>query len=486
MTRSIQRWSPWWLAVACVALLSACAASSTPTASLDASSQPAMRSFTAWLDAFNSGDRQRYKTFLRDHYPALLGQLDGEMAFRDITGGFELRAVEHASASSASGLVQERDSDQFAHFELLVGPEAKHEIIRLGVRAIPRPAEFPIARLTEDEAIEGVASLLRERATRDRFSGAALVARDGEVIFSAAYGEADRANGVPNSLETSFRLGSMNKMFTAVAILQLVETGLIDLTAPVGRYITDYPNRDVASKVTIHQLLTHTGGTGDIFGPQFDAHRLELRTLDDYVELYGQRGPEFEPGTSWAYSNYGMVLLGVVIERVTGETYYDYVDEHIYRPAGMTSSGSLSEARVVPGRSIGYTREASDAEWAPNTDTLPYRGTSAGGGYSTVQDLYRFAQALLANRLLSRASTQLLFSGKVDSGPGGRYAYGFFDARDADGNGWVGHGGGAPGMNGDLRIYPKTGYVVVVLANMDPPAAGRISEYLDPRLPAEP
>lgn len=342
------------------------------------------------------------------------------------------------------------------------------------------------ARLSEGQAIQGVEALLRERAAMDRFSGAALVGRDGEVIFSAAYGAADRANGVPNTLETSFRLGSMNKMFTAVAILQLAEAVVIDLTAPVGRYITDYPNHDVASKVTIHELLTHTGGTGDIFGPQFDAHRLELRTLDDYVKLYGERGPEFEPGTSWAYSNYGMVLLGVAIERVTGKTYYDYVEEHIYRPAGMSSTASLPEDQLVPGRSIGYTREAADAEWAPNTDTLPYRGTSAGGGYSTVEDLHRFARALLSNRLLSPPFTKLLLSGKVDPGPGGRYAYGFFDARDADGNGWVGHGGGAPGMNGDLRIYPKTGYVVVVLANMDPPAAERISEYLDPRLPVEP
>src|SRR5678816_2353300 len=118
-----------------------------------------------------------------------------------------------------------------------------------------------------------------------------------------------------------------NKMFTATSILQLVQAGKIKLTDALGKYVTDYPNREVATKVTIHQLLTHTGGTGDIFGPEFDAHREELRTLADYVRLYGRRGPEFEPGSRWAYSNYGFILLGAVIERVTGHSYYDYVQQ---------------------------------------------------------------------------------------------------------------------------------------------------------------
>ena len=346
-------------------------------------------------------------------------------------------------------------------------------------------AELPIPRPTLDEAIASVEALLHEEGAADRFSGAALVTKDGEVLVSHAVGLADRHAEIPNTLQTRFRIGSMNKMFTAVAILQLVEAGKLELTAPLGDYLTDYPNQDIATKVTIHQLLTHTGGTGDIFGRQFDAHRDELRTHDDYVELYGERGPEFDPGSRWAYSNYGFVLLGAVIEAVTGQTYYDYVHEHIYQPAGMTATGSQPENEAVPDRSIGYTKPPAAAAWEPNTDTLPYRGTAAGGGYSTVEDLTRFAQALLSHQLLSPDSTQLMFTAKVEveSGPGTGYAYGFEDHRNSDGNGPVGHGGGAPGMNGDLRIYPNSGYVVAVLANLDPPSAQRISSYLDGRLP---
>jgi CubicO group peptidase (beta-lactamase class C family) len=357
---------------------------------------------------------------------------------------------------------------------------------RIELLDTPEPTsalDLVLHRLTEAEALAALEGFVRDEAAADRFSGAVLVAKDEEVLFKEAYGLADRERETPNAVQTRFRIGSMNKMFTAVAILQLVEAGGVDFTAPLGTYLTDYPNRGVAEQVTIHHLLTHTGGTGDIFGPEFDAHREELRALADYLELYGERGTEFEPGSQWAYSNYGFILLGAVIEEMTGQSYYDYVEEHIYSSAGMTGTGSLPEDHRVPDRAIGYMDPSGGTDWRPNTETLPYRGTSAGGGYSTVGDFALFADALLSHELLGPDSTELLITGKEEIAPGIGYAYGFEDHRGTDGNGWVGHGGGAPGMNGDLRIYPGSGYVVVVLANLDPPVAQRVADYLDARLP---
>ncbi len=238
----------------------------------------------------------------------------------------------------------ENSAGAVSRIRLYDGPLTASEVAALA-------AELPIT----PPALDDVEALLRKEAAADRFSGAVLVTRHGEILFSDAVGLADRDRAIPNTLQTRFRIGSMNKMITAVAILQLVEAGKIDLTAPVGDFLTDYPNPDVATTVTIHHLLTHTGGTGDIFGPTFDAHRDELRTHQDYIEVYGSRGPEFEPGSRWAYSNYGFVLLGAIIEAVTGQTYYDYVDDHIYQPAEMTATGSLPETDAVPDRSIGYT-----------------------------------------------------------------------------------------------------------------------------------
>jgi CubicO group peptidase (beta-lactamase class C family) len=236
--------------------------------------------------------------------------------------------------------------------------------------------------------------------------------KDGKPIFTEAYGLADRERKIPNTMKTRFRIGSMNKMFTAVAILQLVQAGKLGLNDPLGKYLTDYPNKDLASKVTISELLSHTGGTGDFFGPEFDKHRLELKTHEDYVKLYGSRPVRFEPGSRFEYSNYGFLLLGNVIEKVSGRSYYDYVQEHIYKPAGMTSTGSEPEGQAVSDLSVGYTKMGTD-KWHPNTDFLPYRGTSAGGGYTTVGDLLAFANALRANKLLNPYYTELLTTGKV-------------------------------------------------------------------------
>src|SRR4029077_10101546 len=281
---------------------------------------------------------------------------------------------ERATATTLTGLVQERDSDQFGRFTIVVEEGEPHRIVRLPVNAIPRPADFPVVPLNETEIVAAVRAKVERDVAMDRFSGAVLIAKNGKVLFNEAYGMADREKKIANKLDTRFRLGSMNKMFTATSILQLVQAGKIKLSDPVGKYITDYPNQDVATKVTIHHLLTHTGGTGDFFGPEYEAHRLELKTLNDYVSLFSKRGPAFEPGSRWVYSNYGMVLAGVVVERVSKQSYYDYVAEHVYKPAGMTLTGSDPESEAVKDRSTGYMRAQGGSGWTPNTDTLPYRG----------------------------------------------------------------------------------------------------------------
>ena len=266
----------------------------------------------------------------------------------------------------------------------------------------------------------------------------------------------------------------MNKMFTAVATLQLVEAGMLALDDPIGTHLPDYPNQDLASQVTVRHLLTHSGGTGDIFGPEFEQNRLALREHRDYVDLFGSRRAMFEPGSRFEYSNYGFVLLGVLIEAVSGESYYDYVRNNVFQPAGMTSTDSLPETDNVPDRAIGYVR-AGDG-WEPNTDTLPWRGTAAGGGYSTVGDLLRFAQALSSGNLISTAT---LAEATRPHQQG--YGYGFAIGQDPVPN--YGHSGGAPGMNGDLRIYPELGYVVVGLSNLDPPAASVLADFFTLRMP---
>jgi CubicO group peptidase (beta-lactamase class C family) len=442
---------------------------------------PAGHQAAAWLQAFNSGDREKLHDFLNRNLPDRAEHMDQELGFRAMTGGFDLKKVEESTPTKLIALVQERNSDQMGRLTVEVDAAESHRLINLDLRAIPRPPGFALPHMSESELIVALRKRLNEDSAADRFSGAVLVAKSGKPVFAQAYGLADREHKVPNTLKTGFRIGSMNKMFTATSILQLAQAGKLGLDDPLGKYLTDYPNKDVATKVTIRHLLTHTGGTGDIFGPDFEAHRLELRTLQDYIKLYGNRPLQFEPGTRWEYSNYGFILLGVVIEKVSDQSYYDYVREHIYEPAAMTSSGSEPENEAVPDRSIGYTRMGGN-DLHPNTDTLPYRGTPAGGGYSTVEDLLKFANALQDHKLLNAEFKDMLTTGKVDDTRGARYAFGFED-QVINGIRCFGHGGGAPGMNGDLEICPSPAYVVAILSNLDPPAAGRISTFVTNHLP---
>ena len=440
---------------------------------------PAGRQFLAWQHAQDSGDRATIQQFIEKNMP--WGRVDQELAIHNQTGGFDVKKLEESTDSHIVVLAQERGSGQgFVRITMNVAAAEPYQIAGIRVQQAQPPAELA-PKMSEAEVIAALRAKLEKDAAEDRFAGAVLVTKNGKVLFSGAYGLADREKKIPNKLETRFRIGSMNKMFTAVSVMQLVQAGRVKLTDPLGKYISDYPNQDVATKVTIHQLLTHTGGTGDIFGPDFSAHRLELKTLNDYVALYGNRAPAFEPGSRWVYSNYGMILAGVVVEWVSKQSYYDYVAEHVYKPAGMMLTGSEPESEAVKDRSVGYLRQQGGG-WTPNTNTLPYRGTSAGGGYSTVGDLVKFADALMAHKLLNAENTELLITGKVDSGGDRKYAYGFEDGRK-NGAGAVGHGGGAPGMNGDLRIYTGSGYVVAVLANLDPPAAQQVSGFLELRLP---
>jgi CubicO group peptidase (beta-lactamase class C family) len=404
------------------------------------------------------------------------------MQLRDQTGGFDVKRVEETTPTRASVVVKERSSDQFARAIVEVEPTPPHRIVKFSLLAIATPDGFGPARLTEAEALAALRFELDKAAAADQFSGAVAIAKAGKVIFRDARGMADRDAMVLNTVDTRFRIGSMNKMFTATAVLQLVQAKKLALDQPIAKVLTDYPNATLASKVTPHHLLTHTGGTGDIFGPEFDTHRLELKTLADYVKLYGKRDLAYEPGARWEYSNYGFLLLGVIVERVTRQTYYDRVAATIFKPAGMTGTASPIEGTVTKGRVIAYTRDTPDAPWGSAADTLPIRATSAGGGDSTVIDLIAFANALQSHKILDAKHVELLTTGKIDN-PRGKYAYGFFDSTE-NGVRCVGHGGGAPGMNGELAIC-DSGYTIAVLSNLDPPAASRIADFIKARLPAK-
>ena len=304
--------------------------------------------------------------------------------------------------------------------------------------------------ISQEELVGRLSRSVDSIAKAGRFSGVVVLAKNGVPAFQRAYGMADRERNIANNVETAFNLGSINKVFTQIAILQLRAAGKLDPDSTLARYWPDYPNREVARRVTIRQLMRHTSGIGgDIFDSPPGGTRHDVRSLKDYLALFVNEPPQFEPGTRNAYSNAGYVVLGLLIERLSGQDYYAYVRDHILEPAGMTRTGSFFVDSLPLNTAIGYTTGRENAlpgaPLHPNTQELPGRGSSAGGGYSTAQDLLKFLKALRENRI-----------------PNGLPA-------------GLGIAGGSGGINGVVEGALPGSYDLVVLANLDPPAAERVA-----------
>ena len=322
-----------------------------------------------------------------------------------------------------------------------------------------------------------------------KLSGALLVAKDGVTVASKAAGIANKVTGAAIDLNTKFNLGSLNKMFTAVAVAQLAQAGKLSFNDTIGKHLPDYPNKEVADKVTIHQLLTHSSGMGLYWNEKFMAQRDKLTTVAAHLPLFVSDPLSFPPGEKFQYSNSGYMVLGAIIEKVSGQDYYSYVAEHIYKPAGMSDTGFYEPGKETPNLAIGYTRMGPDGkpleEVRDNTNTREIKGGPAGGGYSTAPDLVKFHIALRSYKLLNEEHTNLVTTGKVDAGgPIGRYGYGFGD-KVFSGKHIVGHNGGAPGIAANFEIYPELGYTAVLLMNSDPPTMMPVVMGIRQRLPAK-
>ena len=323
------------------------------------------------------------------------------------------------------------------------------------------PGQAP--KISTNELTERLEKYLQDLAGSDEFSGVVLVAKDGSPVFQKAYGQASKEYGVPNNPDTKFNIGSIDKVFTKIAIGQLLEKGKIaSVDDKLEKYLPDYPNREAAGKVTLRQILNMQSGIGDFFGPTFsDSAKDKYRSIADYLPLFASQPLGFEPGTKRQYSNGGYIVLGAVIEKLSGENYYDYVRENIFKPLEMASTDFYEGDVPTANLASGYTR--GDNEQAPrrnNIYTRPARGSSAGGGYSTASDLLKFANAMESGRIKNPAFDE--GAPKPANAP--------FAAMRG-----VGVAGGAPGLNATLETALPGGYAIVVLSNYDPPSAENVS-----------
>jgi CubicO group peptidase (beta-lactamase class C family) len=293
-------------------------------------------------------------------------------------------------------------------------------------------------------------------------SGVVALARDGVPVFEAAYGESNKELHIANRLDTKFNLASMGKMFTAVAIAQLVLGGQLSYEDPLSKFLPDFPNADSAKKIKIKHLLSHTSGLpmGNARPPNSSP-----KTVDDFLPAISEPTRlQFEPGNGYQYSNMGFLVLGKVIEKVSGQSYYEYVGTRILEPAAMRDTVFEVLDPAHRDLAIGYAKKFDvEGKALFESNPSPHRGRAGphGGAYSTIEDLFSFDRALRSGRLLPTDTVRVLMTAKPELGATD-YGYGF-DVNEALGT--AGHGGGFHGISNNIDFFMQSGWTAIVLPN---------------------
>lgn len=304
--------------------------------------------------------------------------------------------------------------------------------------------------------------LLSEQFKANETGCAALVAQKGQVIYKKAFGMANLELDVKMQPDMIFRIGSITKQFTAVAILQLMEQGKLSLQDDITKFIPDYPTQ--GKTITIEHLLTHTSGIQSYTGmKKFGEIMQKDMKPEELIAFFKNEPMEFEPGTQWKYNNSGYVLLGYIIEKITGKTYPQYLEENFFQPLGMTHSYYGDDSKIIKNRAAGYQPGPNGVEnAAPMSMTLPY---AAGSIQSTVGDLFKWHQALHAYKLVKKENLEKAFTEyKLADGKGAKYGYGWA-LGDIKGSPTIEHGGGINGFLTNAIYLPKEDVFVVVFSN---------------------
>lgn len=335
--------------------------------------------------------------------------------------------------------------------------------------------------VTAREIEQNIDAVVQDFLKLDQFSGSILLGQEGKILYAKAFGEADKDHHVMNTLDTKFNIGSIGKTFTAIAIMQLAEKGKLKVSDPVIKYLPDFPYGD---EITIHHLLTHTSGMYNYFAhPEFATQMYRIRSVSGALPLIYDQELRFDtPGERFSYSNSGIVVLGAVIEKLSGQRYPEYLMEHILTPAGMNDTNINYFEQVVENRASGYIKSPS-GRYIRNIFRAP-PANADGGIESTAYDMLKYDQAIYTNKLISAESWE-----KMSTDYGNEYGY-CFRVYNRYGNKIVGHSGGAPGLNASFYRYLDDQYILIVLSNYSDgaiPVAHAIAavifgeEYIPPR-----
>ncbi len=440
-----------------------------------------------WLQVIETGKPDEIKRFVETRFSgsALRNQPNAVQVFTKLheqSGGLEiLRVTPPAGEYPMTIIAKSRRGEHFVRLTIGTDGFEKEKLAGLGIDRAEDPAAPKLSvtdrPLSDAEMIAAVKKEIQRRTDRGEFSGVVLIAKDDRILLETAHGFADVENKIPNGRKTRFHLASVGKMFTAVAIAQLVETGKLSYDDTVAKLLPDFPNREMAEKITVHQLLTHTAGMGTFFwSPGYDKDRV-FRTAAEEIVVYKDEKLHFEPGARWRYSNAGFSLLGAIIERVSGKTYLQYLQENIFKPLKMRDTDTNEPGEVAPNAAVLYTQSPDDPlgiePFAANRKIQSSHAAGFGDGSATARDLFKFARAYRKGTLLGAAVTEKIATGKISDDDKGTSRWGYGIRERIINDALVrGHSGGG---RTDVQMLWASGYTVIVQTNKTPPSVTTLS-----------
>jgi len=449
---------------------------------------PAAKLGQQLLGAINTGQAEALVEFLDQHLSRdLCNQMTRAKYLHQLrrlqeqSGGLEFKRTFMTDAKMARLLTTSRKQGHPLGVEIVLDPADAGRAVWIGLHQLPgtgpHPSPLPTLAQSTPEQITAIRAHVSEVAKLNQFSGSVLVAHGNDILLNEAWGKVHEGRSESLRPDTLYDTASVGKMFTAVVIAQLVERGKLSYSDTIAKWLPDFPNSKTAGRVTLSQLLTHTGGLGDPFDSPLVAKSDTFKLQSDWFVTFADKPLRFPPGDHHDYSNGGYVVLAAIIEKVTGLRFADYLRKNIFEPAGMSHTGKFkgSEQATV---AVPHTHSLMDDPLGieprqPKTNRAkPQDGCGMGGWTTTTEDLFQFGRALKSGRLISADSVELLTTGKVPVLPGASafYGYGFYDV-PLGGNRLVGHsgGGGDCGVGADLELLWKSDFTVVILGNHDLP-----------------
>jgi len=358
------------------------------------------------------------------------------------------------------------DAVMWKDFQMRLDPQPPHKLKSIGfIAEVSEPVTLPNGSIEQKETIDWLSNYLKQLKSEYDLYGSILIAKGNKILFEEYYGYEDVEKKIPIVGNTLFNVASGGKMFTALCIAKLVEMNVLSYEDKITKYLNGFSDESKADEIIIHHLLSHTSGLSEYWSGQNDKAVYSATSINDHLQLIYKSGFEFDAGTAYQYCNSNCILLGAIIEKVTEKSFYDFVEEIVFIPAGMSSSGYFNHASE--NTAIPLARGENENDWIEAVHGI--KGSSAGGAYSNTTDMFKFSNALKNNVVVSEKTFKNMITSKnygIKEAMDFDYGYGFILSKSAQKISY-GHGGTTGGINFEFQYFPGLDITLIIFCNQN-------------------